>query len=141
MKQKFKSEAGLALILAIAGAFAIVLSIGFVNGHLWSTLGIVSPIIVFIAPMILATSYTINGNHLEIRSGFFYYKKIRIDQILQIRSSNSWRNSPASSFSFDRLELFYTKYDNVLISPKDKQRFIDELLKIAPSIDVDLKTT
>ena len=138
MKQKFKSKIGPVITLLIVGIFTIVVSIASLSGHGWNMLGILSPVILFIAPIFFATSYTIIGNNLEIRCGFFYYKKIAIAKIYKIRSSRSWQSSPA--VSLDRLELFYDKYDSVLISPKDKQRFINELLKIEPTIDVDLKT-
>lgn len=139
MKQKFKSKIGFELMLPIAGVFAIVISFASSSGHGWSMLGILSPVILFIAPMFFGTSYTITGNNLEIRCGLFYYKKIAIAQIYKIRASRSWLSAPA--VSLDRLEIFYDKYDSVLISPKDKQRFINELLKIEPTIDVELKTT
>jgi hypothetical protein len=134
MKQTFKSKIGTELILPVAGIFVFTFSIAIINGHGWSMFGIVSPVILFMVPILFGTYYTITGNNLEIRSGFFYYKKINILQIQKIRSSRSWISSPA--MSLDRTEIFYNRYDSVLVSPNDQQAFLAALLKVHPGIDV-----
>lgn len=136
MKQKFKSKIDLKLIVLIGGSFAFVIGIGFSIGHGWGMIGILSPAILFVVPAFFAISYTINETYLEIRSGLFYYRKIKIHDIQKISSSGSWESSPAAST--DRLEIRYSKYDSILISPKDKQNFIDALLNINPTIEVIL---
>jgi len=39
-------------------------------------------------------------------------------------------------FSLDRLEIFYNRFDSVVISPEDKAGFIAELTKLNPEIEV-----
>jgi hypothetical protein len=36
----------------------------------------------------------------------------------------------------DRIAVVYNKYDEVLISPKEREDFIAELLKINPNIEI-----
>lgn len=75
------------------------------------------------------TRYKIKGQQLIV-----WWTKIDINSIKKIEKSNSFLSAPA--LSLDRIEISYNKYDSILISPKDKQGFVDELLKVNPSIDV-----
>jgi len=78
------------------------------------------------------TGYEVADDKLIIRSGPF---KSKID-IQQIRSIRPTKN-PLSSFalSIDRLEITYDpQYQMALISPKDKQAFIDLLINKNPDI-------
>lgn len=56
---------------------------------------------------------------------------IHIDDIEWIKKSNEWSNAPA--LSLDRLEIGY-KGGRILISPKDKKKFVEDLKKINPKI-------
>jgi hypothetical protein len=38
----------------------------------------------------------------------------------------------------DRIAVVYNKFDEVLISPKEREAFVQELLKINPNIEVKL---
>lgn len=78
--------------------------------------------------------YSIDQEQLIIKGGFFYKIKIDIKAIRKIEKSNSILSSPAASL--DRIEIFYNKYDSLLISPKDRTAFIADLLEINPSIEV-----
>jgi hypothetical protein len=42
-------------------------------------------------------------------------------------------SSPA--LSLDRIEIFYNKFDSVIISPKNKADFVAELKSINPAIE------
>ena len=46
-------------------------------------------------------------------------------------------SSPATSI--DRLEITYGKYDSVIISPKLKQQFINEITTLNPKVEVKFK--
>jgi hypothetical protein len=60
--------------------------------------------------------------------------KIEIKSIRKIYRTNNPLSSPA--LSLDRLAIVYNKFDEILISPKERNEFIDELLKINPSIEI-----
>jgi Bacterial PH domain len=84
------------------------------------------------------TNYIINESlsTLTVKSMYFVNNTIEIAKIRKIEKSNSILSAPA--LSLDRLLVRYNKYDEVYISPKDKQLFVEELLKINPNIEVKL---
>nr|WP_294777739.1 PH domain-containing protein [uncultured Flavobacterium sp.] len=73
--------------------------------------------------------YKIEGEHLQV-----WLTKIDIKSIKKIYSTHNPLSSPA--LSLDRIAVVYNKYDEVLISPKEREAFIQELLKINPNIEV-----
>lgn len=87
--------------------------------------------------MFLTTYYIINGNDLIIKCGFLFNKTIKIDTIKKIEETNNLLSSPAASL--DRIEIGYNQYDSVMISPKDKLDFINQLVTINENINVVLK--
>jgi Bacterial PH domain len=94
------------------------------------------PIIALIIWLIAATYYEIKGEELKIAAGPIRYT-IHIHTIRSIEASKNPVSSPA--LSLDRLRIDYNQSNVVYISPKDKKKFTDELLKINPNIRVRLK--
>ena len=88
----------------------------------------------FCMQLFLSTYYVFNGDQLSIRSGMLNRKKIAIASIRQINATGNPIGSLA--LSTDRLEIFYNKFDSVVISPKDKSKFIGNLIKLNPEIEV-----
>ena len=91
-------------------------------------------VLAFIAHLFILTYYTISGNTLKVRSGFIINITIDIATITKIEPTNTMLSAPA--LSMDRLEVFYNKYDSVVISPGDKAGFIGRLKEINPGIVV-----
>jgi hypothetical protein len=87
--------------------------------------------------MFFNTTYTIDQKMLHIRCGFFRYKPINIMNMKKISKSSSIVSSPAASF--DRIEITYDKFDELIISPKHKLRFSADLQKINPNLINTLK--
>jgi hypothetical protein len=93
--------------------------------------------------LVTTTYYEINGKTLKVAAGPIRHK-IDIKNIKSIRPSRNPLASPA--LSLDRLELHYSRptdkvetrysWKTILISPKDKDQFIQELLKINSNIEV-----
>jgi amino acid transporter len=93
--------------------------------------------------LITTTYYEINGNTLKVAAGPIRHQ-IDINNIKSIRPSRNPLASPA--LSLDRLEVTYSKptgkvdtiysWKTVLISPKEKDLFIQELVKVNPNIEV-----
>ena len=75
--------------------------------------------------------YKIEGVVLTV-----WFTKIEIKNIKKIYKTRNPLSSPA--LSIDRIAIVYNKYDEVLISPKDKEQFVEDLLKINPTIEVKL---
>ena len=87
--------------------------------------------------MFFNTTYTIDQQMLHIRCGFFRYKPINIMNMKKISKSSSIISSPAASF--DRIEISYGKFDELIISPKHKLKFAADLQKINPNLINTLK--
>lgn len=95
--------------------------------------GIMLLTLCFIFYLLFSIKYWIDGNTLKIRNSFIYKKDIDVFEIKSISKSKSLISSPAAAF--DRIEINYRKYDSVLVSPKEKQLFIKELMAINPGIE------
>ena len=95
-------------------------------------LGLLLLIYAFVLYLFFDTNYLIEGKQLKIKCGFFSYKPIDIDNIKEISKTNSPISSPAPSF--DRIEIKYGEFDDLIISPKDKVQFAQDLCAINPNI-------
>jgi len=103
----------------------------------WVALLIMVVIVLFMAINFYSIRYIIDGENLIVKGFPFYNKIIPIDKITRIKETNNPLNSPAASM--DRLEIRYNRFDSVIISPKEKQEFIDELLRINQLIEISYK--
>jgi len=86
----------------------------------------------FVLHMFLNTTYKIEKGKLYIKCGFFNYNPVNIGEMKKISKSSNIISSPAASF--DRIEITYGKFDELLISPKHKTKFVEDLQKINPEI-------
>ncbi|WP_282788092.1 PH domain-containing protein [Flavobacterium croceum] len=73
--------------------------------------------------------YKIDGENLII-----WRTKISIQSIHKVYRTRMPLSSPA--LSLDRIAIVYNKYDEIFISPKEREEFIKELLKVNPAIEV-----
>ena len=89
-------------------------------------------IYVSILYMFYNITYTIDKQFLYIKIGFFRYKPICIEDIKKVSRSVNYYSSPAASF--DRIEITYNKFDEVMISPNNPMEFIKDLQKINSNI-------
>ena len=133
MLYNYKSKIGLEFILLIYVPIITLCYFVFTEFNLAGLLTICI-LFIFINYLIFTTQYTIHSNSkkLIIKSGFLVQKSIEIENIKEIKKSKSWISSPA--LSVDRIEIFYNKYDSILISPKNKEEFIQQLQQINPNI-------
>ena len=81
--------------------------------------------------MFKSIKYKIDGENLQV-----WWTKIDIKSIKRIYATNNPLSSPA--LSLDRIAVVYNTYDEILISPKERKAFVEELLKINPNIEVKL---
>jgi hypothetical protein len=126
-KSKIDWWFGLALV------YPIFLSIMSMLEGEW--IGLLGLVVVVMLVLIFSktTRYIINENQLIVKSTWIVNERIDISKITKIEKSNSILSSPA--LSLDRLRIRYNRFDEILISPKEKKEFIDVLLKINPSIE------
>ncbi|MGM9832977.1 MAG: PH domain-containing protein [Candidatus Limisoma sp.] len=84
--------------------------------------------------LIFNIKYIVAQETLSIKCGFLPVEKYDIRQIVSIRCTNTIISAPAASL--DRIEIRLTNRKSVVISPADKQKFIEHLRKINPNIVV-----
>ncbi len=82
------------------------------------------------------TSYKVNDEELIVRNGPFK-STIDIKSINKLRATKTLLAGPA--LSIDRIEIQYKRYDFVIVSPKEKNKFIESLLSKNKSIEIDDK--
>jgi hypothetical protein len=116
-----------------------VISISIVISDYWGSIFCAAIILTVVLPMLLNTGYTITDDgSLKVRCGFFVNILIEVNMIRKIEATKSMLSSPA--LSLDRLEVFYNKFDSVIISPQNKEDFIVALQNINPAIEYIKKT-
>jgi hypothetical protein len=129
----FKSKIGLELVVPIGIVLGFVLVMGLVSGPAWVAVIIAGILFLFIGYLFLSTRYLVQDHFLIIQVGFLYQKKIDILSIKRVRPSRNPLSAPATSL--DRLEIRHGKSGFELISPKDKNGFIQLLKSINPGIN------
>ncbi len=131
----YKSKIGLSIAIPLFTILALTTAL-----MIWdkSTFGIIILLIsiLFTINMYLNTYYKIEGKTLIVKGGFFMKTTIEIEKIKKIVKTNSILSAPA--LSFDRIEIFYNKYDTIILSPEHKSQFIAHLKNINPSIESDI---
>lgn len=135
MKKVYKSKIGFEIIIPIL----IILAFGFkniMNEPKVSPIILLILVLAFITYMLTSIKYTIENQNLNIKAGFLINQNINIMNIESIKKSKNILSSPAASL--DRLEIIENNKNSILISPKNKIKFIEELKKINPQIDVKL---
>ncbi|MGB3585831.1 MAG: PH domain-containing protein [Tunicatimonas sp.] len=140
--QVFKSKIGYELLIPITLIVGAIPIWVIVDGAPVEAIVVVSLIILvtyaFVLYILLGTTYTIIDNrYLTVRSGFTKYKPIAIGTIKAIFKTNNLTSSPAPSF--DRIKIYYGNGNSIIISPKDKQKFVSALKNINPGISYQPK--
>ena len=77
--------------------------------------------------------YILDEKELKVKS-LFYSRSYPIDMFQRIEYTRNPLSAPAASL--DRLELFYSKNDSIIISPKQKEEFVAEMQKLNPNIQI-----
>ena len=74
--------------------------------------------------ILLGTHYTLSPTHLEVRCGPAK-TTIPIDRIKEVRAVRSLLAS--SALSIDRLEIRYEPHGVIMVSPRERERFLEQL--------------
>jgi hypothetical protein len=92
---------------------------------------------VLITVTFFTTYYEIQES-LLIVTMFFYKTKIKISEIKTIKYSNSIikTNFYKPGFHHRGIEIVYHKYDDIFISPKNRDQFIEQLIEQNPTIEI-----
>lgn len=131
----YKSKIGLGLVL-FQGILLGGLSVFMIIQHIWVALFIILAVAGFSVHLFISTCYMIRDHNLIIKSGFVYRRDINIYKIKKISETNNVLSSPA--MSLDRIMIYFNNKDIVMVSPKEKEDFIQQLQVINPKIAVVL---
>lgn len=137
MTKKYESKISYISLVVIFLLFFMPLIFGTINNGFqkgsYVSIAILITSYLFILNIFLGTGYWIDNDVLKIKCGFLYTKSISIHEIKTISKTNSLISSPAPSF--DRIEITYGKFDDIIISPKDKVALAKDLTRINPNIE------
>jgi uncharacterized membrane protein YdbT with pleckstrin-like domain len=136
MKKVFPSKVDTTLPILFVVTSIPAIAVGIKEKD-WVVFAIMLISFVFIMYFLYDTNYTITQGNLKVHSGFIVNKNIPIAAIKSIKKSDSILSAPASSFT-DRIEVVYGESKSVIISPKEKQAFVEELLKQHSEIAVEV---
>jgi hypothetical protein len=130
MEQVYTSKIDTWLALVLVGAVAACL-IAFVFAlRTGSTTAVVATLPALIIGaglpiwLMTSTAYTLSSTTLLVKSGPFKWQ-VPIEQIASITPTSNPLSSPA--LSLDRLRIDYGRGQSIMISPKDKDQFIQDL--------------
>ena len=103
-------------------------------GHIlsWWVSFVLWAVALYIFSLTALVRYVIDGDTLFVFTGFFTKTIIPISSITSIRPSRNPISSPA--LSLRRLSIRYNKYDEILVSPKDREAFVAALKAANPQI-------
>lgn len=139
---KFKSAFSTYNIIILLLPALLVLLIGVFTEKdsqliIFPPLGIFALLLVIFTLLYFTTYYEIQEDILII-SMFFYKTKIKISEINVLKHSNSIikTNLYKPGFHHKGIEILYHKYDDIFISPENRDEFIAQLLEINPNIEI-----
>lgn len=132
---KFVSKKDWWIFFILFGAVIALYTILLINMDIYIALACI-PVSLLILWFWFTTFYVITDTKLVIRSAFIHIN-IPVYDIQSIQKITNILSSPA--LSLDRLKIVYDSEKSVLISPKNRGEFLEELLKLNPSIEVENK--
>ena len=83
--------------------------------------------------IVLGTHYELAERDLLISSGPFRWR-VPLEQVRAVAPSRSVLSAPA--LSLDRMRITYGRAGSILISPRNKLQFLEELQRRCPGIEV-----
>lgn len=134
MNQIFPSKISWWLFGAILLILLGVSAKAIVNGSLTA--------LIFMLPSVAFTGWLLRRTYYEVQPQTHLLRvvsgpltwQIPIASITRIQPSHNVLSSPA--LSLDRLKISYNRYDEILLSPRDKAGFVAALRQLNPQIQV-----
>lgn len=80
--------------------------------------------------LLRATRYTIDSSDLRVRCGPFAWR-VPLHEIRSITRTRNPLSSPA--LSLDRLRIDFGRAGSLMVSPRDKEKFLEEVRKRVPA--------
>ena len=130
MKTVYPTKVSITLILIISIIMGCIL-ISLAVSSKWIPFFIDLLLYVSVVYLMVSIKYEINESQLIIHQAMGKMV-IDINTIKSIEPTHTILSAPASSL--DRLRISYNKYDEVVISPRQKEAFIRQLQTLNPQI-------
>jgi hypothetical protein len=127
MMTRFTTKVDLWLGLLVGVSMLIGLgavTLAAVQEGAWTVFAAFAVVFLVIGAVCYPTDYTFEDRHLIVRSGLIRYR-IGLEEIRWVRPSREAWSSPA--WSLDRLKIQYGEKKWILISPKDREGFLNEI--------------
>ena len=130
----FYSKIDLWMHIVFIGTALTVISLPYLYYKTTKDVSLIQSLFVMMIPMIFSlvillpsyfyTYYKVNDHQLLVKSGLFSWK-IPLSEIESIEPTHSFLSAPA--LSLDRLAIHYGDGNRVVVSPMDKQGFIEAI--------------
>jgi hypothetical protein len=119
----YKSKKGFIIYIPLIILLAIEI-VYITTGQYISGLLCLAIIGVVFFPIFFNTYYAIANSNgtLKVKSGLIINTSIEIETIKKIKKTRTIMSS--SALSLDRIEIFYNKFDSVIVSPENKADFV-----------------
>ncbi|PIQ21452.1 MAG: hypothetical protein COW65_09010 [Cytophagales bacterium CG18_big_fil_WC_8_21_14_2_50_42_9] len=123
----FKSGVSLKLVIFLSVLFC-GLTISFIVIAAWPGLLVIGLVILFIIHTFQNTYYTVTPDaKLDVKCGLVFHKIIDINNIYKIEPTDAIISAPALSLT--RIEIFYNKFNSVIISPQNQKSLFVSYIK------------
>lgn len=141
MASRFRSKISYWILIPVVLLHLGIILFPMVGGApvvaILSVAGITITVLAFTLHIFFGITYQITDeDQLLIKCGFLYNWNVNISAIKAISKTRNPISAPAASL--DRIELKYGNWDSVIISPKNRSLFINQLLKINPQIQIKI---
>jgi uncharacterized membrane protein YdbT with pleckstrin-like domain len=132
---KSKIDTWLACLVFLPLIYPVVESI---RTNEYEPLYIMVPVLLFVLYIFTQIKYIIdNAGVLHVKAGVIVNQKVPVKDIKSVTKTYNPLSAPA--LSINRLEIKYgNNYNYVLISPKERAAFINQLVLLNPNIIVKL---
>ncbi len=121
------------LTVAVCAAAIVMMGLNGSVSAAFAGMAVCAVVLALPVWVVLRTYYELVESDLLIRSGPFRWC-VPLDQIRTVAASRNLASAPA--LSINRLLIAYGQDDAILISPRDKLPFIEELRRQCPGIEV-----
>ena len=132
----YYSKVSYTLLIVVFIVFFVPSIHNYINNSFNSSMFLMTLALIILFGLILHmffnTTYKIEKEKLHIKCGFFKYNPVNIREMKKVSKSSYIISSTAASF--DRIEIKYGKFEELIISPKHKTKFVEDLQKINPEI-------
>lgn len=111
-----------AAVITVAAVVAVMLGGSILSGL------VIAPVLIFTAVLpvwfLRSTYYVLDDTQLTLHSGPFKWR-VELEDIQTVTRTRNPLSSPA--LSLDRLRIDYGRRRSIMISPRDRKAFLDEL--------------